>query len=128
MSEKKALDNKRDKEKMLHVTEEQIQAGKAEIMKIVAGASGAEKLADLLEKGKKKGRLSSNELMDVLEEIALDSEQMDKIYDTLENLGIDTVGEDYLPELPDDAVPPVEEIEDTALNAPVMEETAVPAA
>ena len=50
MSEKKAPDNKRDKEKMLHVTEEQIQAGKAEIMKIVAGANGAEKLADLLEK------------------------------------------------------------------------------
>ena len=112
MSEKKALDNKRDKEKMLHVTEEQIQAGKAEIMKIVAGASGAEKLADLLEKGKKKGRLSSNELMDVLEEIALDSEQMDKIYDVLENLGIDTTGEDYLPEISADAMPPIEEIEE----------------
>ena len=112
MSEKKAPDNKRDKEKMLHVTEEQIQAGKAEIMKIVAGASGAEKLADLLEKGKKKGRLSSNELMDVLEEIALDSEQMDKIYDVLENLGIDTTGEDYLPEISADAMPPIEEIEE----------------
>ncbi|MDY3992315.1 MAG: sigma-70 family RNA polymerase sigma factor, partial [Evtepia sp.] len=81
-------------------------------MKIVAGASGAEKLADLLEKGKKKGRLSSNELMDVLEEIALDSEQMDKIYDVLENLGIDTTGEDYLPEISADAMPPIEEIEE----------------
>ena len=26
---------------------------------------------------------------------------MDKIYDTLENLGIDTAGEDYLPDLGD---------------------------
>ena len=46
MSEKKAPDNKREKEKerLIHVTEEQLQAGKAEIMKIVAGLNGAEKL------------------------------------------------------------------------------------
>ena len=37
---------------------------------------------------------------------------MDKIYDTLENLGIDTVGEDYMPELADTAEPPVEEMEE----------------
>ena len=45
MSEKKAPDNKREKEKerLIHVTEEQLQAGKAEIMKIVAGLNGAEK-------------------------------------------------------------------------------------
>ncbi len=62
MSEKKAPDNKREKEKerLIHVTEEQLQAGKAEIMKIVAGLNGAEKLADLLDKGRKKGNLSSN--------------------------------------------------------------------
>ena len=101
MSEKKAPDNKREKEKerLIHVTEEQLQAGKAEIMKIVAGLNGAEKLADLLDKGRKKGNLSSNELMDALEEIDLESDQMDKIYDVLENMGIDTAGEDYLPEL-----------------------------
>ena len=39
MSEKKAPENKREKEKLIHVTEEQLQAGKAEIMKIVAGRS-----------------------------------------------------------------------------------------
>ncbi len=37
---------------------------------------------------------------------------MDKIYDTLENLGIDTVGEDYIPELPDDVEPPIEAMEE----------------
>lgn len=41
MSEKKAPENKREKEKLIHVTEEQLQAGKAEIMKIVAGLNGA---------------------------------------------------------------------------------------
>ena len=40
MSEKKAPENKREKEKLIHVTEEQLQAGKAEIMKIVAGSWG----------------------------------------------------------------------------------------
>ena len=113
MSEKKAPEQKREKIKLVHVTEEQIQAGKAELMKIVAGTSGAEKLADMLEKGKKKGRLSSSELMEALEEVPLDSEQMDKIYDVLENMGIDTTGEAYLPDLnPDDIMPPLEEIEE----------------
>ena len=112
MSEKKAPENKREKEKLIHVTEEKLQAGKAEIMKIVAGLNGAEKLGDLLDKGRKKGRLSSGELMEALEEIDLESEQMDKIYDVLENMGIDTAGEDYLPELSGDDMPPIEEIEE----------------
>ena len=89
-----------------------MEAGKVEIMKVVEGVQGAEKLAELIERGKKKGNLSSSELLDVLEDMNLDAEQMDKIYDTLENLGIDTVGEDYIPELPDDAEPPLEAMED----------------
>ena len=40
----------------------------------------------------------------------LESDQMDSIYDTLELLGIDTAGDDYLPEPIDDADPPLEEI------------------
>ncbi len=89
-----------------------MEAGKVEIMKVVEGVAGSEKLSDLIERGKKKGNLSSTELMDVLEDMDLESEQMDKIYDTLENLGIDTVGEDYIPELPDDIDPPLEAMED----------------
>ena len=50
--------------------------------------------------------------MEALEEIDLESEQMDKIYDVLENMGIDTAGEDYLPELSGDDMPPIEEIEE----------------
>ena len=89
-----------------------LEAGKVEIMKVVEGVPGSEKLAELIERGKKKGSLSSSELMDVLEDMDLESDQMDKIYDTLENLGIDTVGEDYIPDLPDDADPPLEAMED----------------
>ena len=92
-------------------TEEKMEQGKVEIMKVLEGVNGAEKLAELIERGKKKGHLSSGELMDVLENMELETEQMDKIYDTLENLGIETVGEDYLPELPDE-VPSIEEIEE----------------
>ncbi|WP_399553304.1 RNA polymerase sigma factor RpoD [uncultured Intestinimonas sp.] len=92
-------------------SEEKIEAGKIELMKVVEGVQGAEKLAELLDKGKKKGKLSSSELMDVLEEMDLESEQLDKIYDAMENMGIDTAGEDYLPELVDE-VPTLEEIEE----------------
>ena len=88
-----------------------LEAGKAEIMKVVEGVPGSEKLAELIERGKKKGNLSAAELMDVLENMDLESEQMDKIYDTLENLGIDTVGEDFTA-IADDAVPPIEELEE----------------
>ena len=92
--------------------ETRMEAGKVEVMKVVGGIPGAEKLAELIERGKKKGNLSAAELMDVLEDMDLESEQMDKIYDVLENLGIDTVGEDYIPELPDDAEPPLEAMEE----------------
>ena len=91
-----------------------METGKIEIMKVVEGVAGAEKLGELIERGKKKGHLSSSELLDVLEDMELGAEQMDRIYDTLENLGIETVGEDYIPELADTAEPPVEEMEEIA--------------
>ena len=112
MSEKRVLDMPAETDKKPKMTsEEKIEAGKIELMKVVEGVQGAEKLAELLDKGNKKGKLSSGELMDVLEEMDLESEQLDKIYDTMENMGIDTAGEDYLPELVDE-VPPIEEIEE----------------
>jgi len=89
-----------------------METGKVELMKIVGNVPGAEKLTELFEKGKKKGKLSAREIMDVLEELDLGAEQMDKIYDTMENLGIDAVGEDYVVELPDDLDPPMENIEE----------------
>ena len=87
--------------------------------KLVATLSAAsilmanEKVMDLFARGKKRGRLDSAEMMDVLDEIDLDSEQMEKIYDSLEALSIEIGSEeDILPELPDDIEPPMEEIAD----------------
>lgn len=67
-------------------------------------------LRELIEKGKKAGKLTSKELMDVLENLNLDAEQIDKFYDTLENLGIETAGEDYLRPIDEEALPELEEL------------------
>ena len=110
MSEKK---NKTARDEELEQSKEAVaQHSKTEMLKIVEGMPGADKLNELLERGKKKGNLSSAELMDVLEEMDLETEQLDKIYDTMENLGIDTVGEDYVPELAEDGEPAPGEIEE----------------
>jgi RNA polymerase primary sigma factor len=62
-----------------------------------------EKLRDLLAKGRKKGKLDSGELMESLDDLNLEGEQMDQLYDSLEALNIDiSTDEDILPELPED--------------------------
>ena len=74
--------------------------------------SNQERLNALIEEGKKKGMLSAKELLDVLEEMNLDQDQIDKFYDTLENLGIDATEEDSMVVMPDDDVAPdLEELE-----------------
>ncbi len=124
MSEKKTAGKAADKrvkgkdQESLTLSVEQMEAGKAELMRLLEGVPGAEKVADLLDKGKKKGKLSASEMMEVLDELNLESDQMDKIYDVMENLGIDAAGdEEDLPDLDDlesladvDLVPPAEEI------------------
>ena len=47
---------------------------------------------ELLEKGKTKGSLSSTDIMEALEEIDYDIDQIEKIYETLENNGIEVEG------------------------------------
>ncbi len=91
---------------------EKFEAGKAEILKIVEGMQGADKLGELLESCRKKGKLSATDLLVVLEGMNLESEQMDKVYDLMENMGIETVSDDFLPELDDDIVPPAEALEE----------------
>ena len=71
-----------------------------------------EKLNALVEKGKKAGKLTSKELMDTLDDLKLEPEELDKFYDKLEDLGIDTSGEDIIPPLDDDALPEIEELQD----------------
>lgn len=50
-------------------------------------------LKDLVERGKSKGMLTYKEIMDAFEEIELEPEQIEKIYETVENMGIDVVGD-----------------------------------
>ena len=69
-----------------------------------------EKLKELFVKGAKKGKLDASELSDVLDAMDLDSEQMDRIYDSLEQLGIEVGTEDFLANMPDDGEPALEEI------------------
>ncbi|HHV26247.1 MAG TPA: RNA polymerase sigma factor RpoD [Tissierellia bacterium] len=52
-----------------------------------------EAVRKLMEKGKKQGMLTYKEIMDNLEDIDLDSEQIDKVYQSLEEMGIELVGD-----------------------------------
>ncbi len=112
MSEKKKSSKKQETGTPILVSKEKFEAAKADLAKTVEGIAGGEKLLELVEAGYKKGKLSSGEMMEVLESMELDSEHMDKIYDLFENLGVDTVGEDVLPELDDDILPVGDDLDD----------------
>jgi len=73
-----------------------------------------ERLNALIEEGKKRGNLSSKELLDVLEDMNLEQEQIDKFYDTLENLNIDIAEVEEVAFVPpeNDDVPEIEELQE----------------
>ncbi len=70
--------------------------------------SREELMLELIQKGKKNGKLSYKEINDVVEGMSLSSDQLDKFYDTLEELNIETVGED-IPMI-EETLPALEEI------------------
>ncbi len=74
--------------------------------------SNEEKIAELIEKGKKAGKLTSKELSDALDNMSLSPEELDAVYDQLEDLGIETAGDEFLPPLDDDTLPALEELEE----------------
>ncbi len=78
-----------------------------------ADKSPEEKLNELLERGKKNGKLSTKELA-CLEEIGADADAISKFYDALEAAGvdIDIAGEDAVPTLDDIDVPELTELEE----------------
>ncbi|HZK35176.1 MAG TPA: RNA polymerase sigma factor RpoD [Bacillota bacterium] len=57
------------------------------------GESKRDKIKELIEKGKAKGTLTYKEIMDMLEEIELEPDQIEKLYEKLEALGIDVLDE-----------------------------------
>ena len=112
MSDKKKTVKKAEAAPHTQASPEKLEAAKVELAKMIEGIQGGEKLLELVDTGYKKGKLSSAEMMETLDSISLESEQMDKVYDVLENLGIDTAGEDFPLELEDDILPPAAELED----------------
>ncbi len=58
-------------------------------------------LKDLLALGKKNGRLSLAEIAEALSHLELDSEDIDKLYETFEAMGIEVEAEGVLEKMPD---------------------------
>ncbi len=83
---------------------------KAAPVKAEQEKSNEQKLNELLEKGKAAGKLTSKEIMDVLDNLTLSPDELDKFYDKLENLGIDMAGDNTLMPL-EDLVPDIEDLE-----------------
>jgi len=52
-----------------------------------------QRIRDLIETGKAKGKLTTHEIMDAMEEMDFDPDQMDKLYETLESNNIEIIDE-----------------------------------
>ncbi len=74
-----------------------------------------ESVKDLMDKGKKRGMLTYNEIMDTLEEVDLDKDQVEEVYDNLASMGIEIIGEreEEIEELPE-----TEEIVELDISVP----------
>ena len=65
---------------------------------------------ELIELGKSKGSLSNREIMDILDEVAMDPEQIEKLFDLLEEAGVEIIEDS------------VDDIEDISRIAEIVEE------
>ena len=87
--------------------------------KVLAGLPAAEqlqkseKLRDLFAKGKQKGKLDSDEITEVLDELDLDDDGRERVYNSLDALGVDYISgviePDDLDEPPLEAIAEIEE-------------------
>ncbi len=71
-------------------------------------ANAEQRIRELLDRGKQKGMLTFNEIMDVVNEVGVDADQMDKIYGELEEMNIDVVEEVEVPEDIDEEIAEIE--------------------
>ena len=88
-----------------------------------------QRIKELFEKGKKNGSLTIKEVMDLMEELHFDGEQADKVFETVDALGIEMVEEEFNnsveepspDELPEEAdfsdLDDIEEISEDELNS-----------
>ena len=78
--------------------------------KAVAQKDPKTRIAELLEAGKQKGVLSYKEIMDALQELELDQEAVERLYETLEEQNIDVVEDVEVPEDINEEIAEVETI------------------
>lgn len=83
----------------------------------------ANRIEELIERGKAKGVLTYQEVMDTLSELELNSEQIERLYDRFEALNIDVVEEIGVPEDIGEEIAEIESVatgtEGVAINDPV---------
>jgi len=70
---------------------------------------------ELLELGKSKGSLSNREIMDILDEVSLEPEQIEKLYDLLEEQGIEII---------EDSADDIEDLSSIAKSVEIKEDEA----
>ncbi len=80
------------------------------------------KLNEIIEKSKKSGSITIKEVVDTVEELHLEPEQVDRFYETLESLGIETVDDDFSTMIEDEIVPDVAELEEIEELEEISEE------
>jgi RNA polymerase primary sigma factor len=72
-----------------------VQSGKEQEKQIATpaekgvGEAGAQILKELLEVGRKKGTITNEEIINILDDVDLDVEQIEKIYENLESQGVE---------------------------------------
>ena len=76
------------------------QKSSAENTKAQKKSKKEESILKIIETGKVKGVLTYKEITDLLEEVELKPEQMEKLYDVLEDLNVDVIDEEIEKELP----------------------------
>ena len=72
-------------------------------------------IKELIEAGKKKGALTNKEILDMLEDVDIDVEVIEKLYETLEHLGIEIIAD--LEDVSDNDLIPQPAQSDKAENA-----------
>jgi RNA polymerase primary sigma factor len=79
-----------------------------------------QEVRDLIERAKKKGSITYTEIMDALEDVDLTPDQIDGVYRSLAEMGVELVGSRddaelvVEPEVEDDAAEPAEEVQEAA--------------
>ena len=91
---------------------------------VQAQVSKAQMIKDLIEYGKKQGRITMKELNRIIDDLTLDAEQQDKLFEEIEKFSIDiAVDDDDLTELPlidpDEDMLELEEAREEEVSDPV---------